>query len=108
MKKICLLLIFCSGTIYSFSQVSPQQSEDSISHHVDGIAIRGVPALSGPDPLIIIDGVMKGTYTANSCDIDPSTITEVGVLRDSAAVAKYGDTAKDGVIIIVTKQVKSE
>ena len=37
-------------------------------------------------------------------DIDPNTIKEVEVLKGEKAVEKYGDKAKDGVVIIITKK----
>ncbi len=53
------------------------------------------------DPLIYLDGKK---FTGNIGDIDASTIESMEVLKDAAAVEKYGDEAKNGVILIKSKK----
>jgi TonB family protein len=53
------------------------------------------------DPLIYLDGK---EFTGNIGDIDASTIESMEVLKDAAAVEKYGDEAKNGVILIKSKK----
>ena len=53
-------------------------------------------------PLIFVDG--KETTKQDMEAINPDTIDSVNVLKGEAAIAKYGDKGKDGVIIITTKK----
>ena len=53
------------------------------------------------DPLIYLDGKK---FTGHIGDIDASTIESMEVLKDAAAVEKYGDEAKNGVILIKSKK----
>ncbi|HLX93776.1 MAG TPA: M56 family metallopeptidase [Puia sp.] len=52
-----------------------------------------------PGVLIIVDGKEINAFSA----IDPNQIQSISVLKDGAA-KRYGDRAKNGVIIIVTKK----
>ena len=54
------------------------------------------------DPLIILDG--KKYDFGKLKEIDPSTIESMEVLKDAATVEKYGEEAKNGVILITTKK----
>jgi TonB family protein len=53
------------------------------------------------DPLIYLDGEK---FIGEISSIDPSTIESMEVLKDEAAVRKYGEEAKNGVILIKTKK----
>lgn len=53
-------------------------------------------------PLVIIDGVEQTDKEILS-KLDPQTIESISVLKDATAAIKYGDKARDGVIIVVTK-----
>ena len=64
----------------------------------EGVFVRG----TDKDPYIIVDG--KPIDGAKLKDIDPKTIDHMEVLKDKAAIEKYGDKAKDGVILITTKK----
>ena len=82
------------------------------------IRIRGQSAFAGDNqPLIVVDGVpisndrqYGGTQGANNSDagdgllsINPDIIESMTVLKGGAAAALYGSRAKDGVIMITTK-----
>ncbi len=82
------------------------------------IRIRGQSAFAGANqPLIVVDGVpisndrqYGGTQGANNSDagdgllsINPDIIESMSVLKGGAAAALYGSRAKDGVIMITTK-----
>ena len=54
------------------------------------------------EPLVILDG--KKLDTGKLKEIDPSTIESMEVLKDAATVEKYGEEAKNGVILITTKK----
>ena len=53
-------------------------------------------------PLVILDG--KAVDYAQMRAIDTNTISHMEVLKDKAATEKYGDKAKNGVILITTKK----
>ena len=83
------------------------------------ILLRGVASLGGDNqPLFVVDGVpvsnsnvssgsrLVGTYdTGNKAgQIDPNNIESISVLKGGAAASLYGQRAKNGVILIETKQ----
>ena len=53
-------------------------------------------------PLVYVDG--KEYPFENISKIDPKTIDRMDVLKDKEAVDKYGEKAKNGVILITTKK----
>ena len=53
-------------------------------------------------PLFIIDGVIMDGKKVYS--INPKTIESMEMMKDQAAVEKYGEKAKDGVILITLKK----
>ncbi len=74
--------------------------------HEDGPARRkrSMAFISkGEKPLMIIDGKEAEAQTSMN-DIDPNQIKSVEVLKGDAAVKKYGEKAKNGVILITTKK----
>lgn len=67
------------------------------------IQIRGVSSVAGQEPLYIVDGEIVSGLNG----IQPSSITEVNVLKAAAATALYGARAANGVVIITTKKEKA-
>lgn len=70
------------------------------------IRVRGISsATAGNDPLYIIDGmpVERGLANLNNNDIE-----SIEVLKDASSAAIYGSRGSNGVIIITTKQGRSE
>ena len=66
------------------------------------IRIRGTGSITaGAGPLYVVDGVAGGSFNPN----DVETIT---VLKDASATALYGASASGGVIVVTTKQAKSD
>ena len=66
------------------------------------IRIRGTGSISANSgPLYVVDGVAGGSFNPN----DVETIT---VLKDASATALYGAAASGGVIVVTTKQAKSD
>jgi TonB family protein len=63
------------------------------------VTVRG--ALSDPknQPMILIDGV----EVSDISKVDPNIIEYVTILKDATATSRYGEKAKNGVIIIGTK-----
>ena len=51
--------------------------------------------------LIIVDGVV---FEGEIASFDPNTIEYITVLKDSTAVATYGEAAKNGAVVITTKK----
>ncbi len=78
---------------------SDQNSEKKAEKEV--IAIDN----KGKQPLYVIDGVVKKNQNMN--DILPDNIQSIDVWKGDKATEKYGDRAKNGVIEITMKQVKS-
>ena len=64
----------------------------------EGVFVRG----TDKDPLVVVDG--KLIDGAKLKDIDPKTIDHMEVLKDKAAIEKYGEKAKNGVLIVTTKK----
>ena len=58
----------------------------------------------GPEnePYVIVDG--KPIDGSKLKEIDPKTIDHMEVLKSQPAIEKYGEKAKNGVIIITTKK----
>ncbi len=72
----------------------------------NAIVIRGVGTLNAKtSPLVVVDGlpIEGGLETVN-----PYDIANITVLKDAAAASIYGARASNGVIVITTKQAKSE
>lgn len=72
------------------------------------VNIRGLGSLGGSNsgPLFVVDGLwIEPTSTAGR-DINPADIESVQVLKDAAALAPYGNSGANGVIIITTKKGK--
>ena len=70
------------------------------------VNIRGLGTLGGANssPLYVVDGLwIEPTSTAGR-DINPADIESVQVLKDAAALAPYGNSGANGVIIITTKK----
>ena len=62
------------------------------------IRTRGIPLAK---PLIIVDG--KETTEEDFSKMNPSAIESFSILKDSSAVAIYGDKGKNGVMLVTMK-----
>jgi outer membrane receptor for ferrienterochelin and colicin len=58
----------------------------------------------GKNPLFIVDG--KEVTGKSLKDFDHDNIEKIEILKGDKAVEKYGEKAKDGVILIETKKKK--
>jgi TonB family protein len=56
---------------------------------------------TGKEPLVVVNGTIAESKRLE--DIDPTTIESMNVLKNEAAISKYGDKAKDGAIEITMK-----
>ena len=83
-----------------------REDVDMVKDHL-GNSFSVVPIVLDDDrknPIIIVDGEVKEGM--NLSQISPATIKSISVMKNEAAIAEYGDKAKDGVISIVTKKNK--
>lgn len=66
--------------------------------------IRGTGSISGNDsPLILVDGVEMDIDL-----LDPESIESISILKDASASAVYGSRAAYGVVLVTTKQGKTD
>ena len=81
------------NAFHQYDVKSDKDGESSV------IRIRDV---DGKSPLVVINGkVMENMLLS---EIDPYQIEAITVLKEEVAMAKFGDMAKDGAIVIVTKK----
>ena len=82
-----------------------KEDVDMVKNHLRS-RYTGVPVVhaDGVNPLIIVDGEVKEGMKLSQ--ISPETIEAISVMKNEAAIAQYGDKAKDGVISITTKKNK--
>lgn len=85
MKKLILLYIFILLAINSFAQS----------------ATKTVISKLGPNPIFIIDS--EQVTKSDLSNYTPNSIAAITVLYDTTARKLYGDTAKDGAVIIETR-----
>lgn len=70
------------------------------------INFRGRGNLGTSAPLYVIDGaIADATFFSN---LDPNSIESISFLKDAASSAIYGSRAAYGVVLVTTKQGKSE
>ncbi len=72
---------------------------------VAGVQIRGVATTSKNQPLYIVDGVpIHSYYNSIIQNIDSQDIEHINVYKSAKAKAIFGQSAKNGCIVITTKQ----
>lgn len=70
------------------------------------ISIRGFGTVNASsDPLYVVDGSI---YNGSIADINPADIENMTILKDAASTSLYGSSAGNGVILITTKQGKTD
>lgn len=67
------------------------------------LRVRGQGTLNNANPLVIIDGVVGDMNLIN-----PQDVESISVLKDAASASIYGSRAANGVILITTKQGKTD
>jgi TonB-linked SusC/RagA family outer membrane protein len=70
------------------------------------VNIRGESSINGGSPLILIDGVAADVQELNR--LLPEDIESLSVLKDASSAAIYGARAAFGVILISTRQGRTE
>ena len=58
--------------------------------------------------VVIDDGISEKPYVEALKDIDPNQIARISVMRDKAALDKYGEKGKNGVVEIITRKKAAE
>jgi TonB-linked SusC/RagA family outer membrane protein len=69
------------------------------------VRVRGTSSITaGSDPIYVIDGVI----TSDTRSLNPADIETMSILKDASSAAIYGSQGGNGVVIITTKQGKTE
>lgn len=69
------------------------------------VRVRGTSSITaGSDPIYVIDGVI----TSDTRSLNPADVETISVLKDASSAAIYGSQGGNGVVIITTKQGKTE
>jgi TonB-linked SusC/RagA family outer membrane protein len=83
-----------------------QFTETGRPGQVGDLLVRGQNSLSGSNsPLIVLDGIIFG---GNLNDINPRDVQSMEILKDASSTAIYGSRAANGVILITSKEGKTE
>ena len=64
--------------------------------------LRGAATTNGQSPLIVVDGVERGTDAVRTMDMNE--VESLSVLKDASATALYGVRGANGVILIQTRR----
>lgn len=100
MKTLTITLFAACLALSSAAQVKTQQ--DSINDKSEGRTLRN--PLNFTIPLFIVNDA-EVTQSRLS-GINPDSIQSIRVLKDSAALVKYGERGRYGVIIVELKDKK--
>lgn len=106
MKVILLAAVLYSTCMFA------QTSKVTINKNSNGIAVTSdtgkqtirivcAPSRSNVKPLFIINGFALADSVVSQ--INPNQIRSIDVLKDAAATEKFGNKAKNGVVIITAK-----
>ena len=83
-----------------------EKGKDEAANAINELVVVGYGKTGDPasekHPLVIVDG--KSVDYSQLKTVDTNTISRMEVLKDKAAIEKYGEKAKDGVILITTKK----
>ncbi|MDN5203430.1 SusC/RagA family TonB-linked outer membrane protein [Fulvivirgaceae bacterium BMA10] len=66
------------------------------------IKIRGIRGLNGSSPLYVLDGIVIN----DPASINMDNVASINVLKGANAAALYGNRARDGVVMITSKEAK--
>ncbi len=85
----------------NFTLGSNSNTSDLVSSSL--LTVRGASADPNKRPMILIDGVEVSDINK----VDPNIIESVTILKDATATSVYGEKAKNGAIIVTTRNGKS-
>ncbi|MFD0939998.1 TonB-dependent receptor plug domain-containing protein [Pedobacter boryungensis] len=105
MKKLIYVVL---GLFCSFQYASAQETS-TIKGKIDSIKVVGYSSVNitggsrtdEAKPLFVLNGKVIEYGSINT--IDPNKIATVNILKNASAIAQYGESAKNGAIIISTK-----
>lgn len=102
MPRILVVLPLVLGTLACSAEgLTGTAASDAVRQYQSG-EIRLRPTTKpGPNPVVLLDGVEVPADTLRT--IDPYAIERIYVFKPSYAVAKYGERARDGLVVIETK-----
>jgi TonB-dependent SusC/RagA subfamily outer membrane receptor len=120
MKTVLLTLLF--STLFLAAQAQTQPKDEPVSSEpkievnysqTDPQPERGVriscgsPMNQNTDPLYVVDGKpMEKSFVLSS--LDPETIESISILKNIESIAVYGERGANGVMVITTKDAKTE
>ena len=87
-------------SLSSSNKIQVQKLNNKDTH----ITIKGIGSVSNDKIVYIVDG--KEINPGDFRKIHPNDIERIDVLKDKKAIEKYGNKAKDGVLLITTKAKK--
>ena len=87
-------------SLSSSNKIQVQKINDKDTH----VTIKGIGSVSTQKIVYIVDG--KEISNEDFRKIHPNDIERIDILKDKKALEKYGDKAKDGVLLITTKSKK--
>src|SRR5690606_969380 len=87
-------------SLFSSNKIQIQKINDKDTH----VTIKGIGSVSTQKIVYIVDG--KEISNEDFRKIHPNDIERIDILKDKKALEKYGDKAKDGVLLITTKAKK--
>jgi TonB family protein len=76
-------------------------ADDALEIKASGMDLFGLEK----SPLFIVDGIEVENFSHTS--LNPEDIESISVLKDSSAIKTYGEKAKNGVVIITSKNASS-
>lgn len=82
-------------TVYRLPDDKVKKESDSAVLSDDKISIRGIEG----KPLYLVDGAETESLDA----IDPATIASIDIRKDPETTGRYGDRARDGVVVVTTR-----
>lgn len=87
-------------SLFLSKKIQIQKINDNDTH----VTIKGIGSASNQKIVYIVDG--KEISNEDFGKIHPDDIDRIDILKDKKALEKYGDKAKDGVLLITTKSKK--
>lgn len=98
--RVLLLVPLMGLALGSFARIATHLPEEEVKKENVRVRVSVASSSENPsEPLFIVDG--KEVWTIEG--MDPNRIEAISVLKDSAAMALYGERGRNGVIVITLK-----
>lgn len=105
MKKFTLILSILSIGVFQSIYAQGIPTQETIDIKTQGTR-KAYYVLNADDKTVEIDNII-GAYDKDIADIDANQIESISVIKDQSAISKYGEDAKNGVIVINFKSYQS-